>query len=148
LGIHQYSNSQSGNPLGSVWAHSFTFSYSWECECDSWVAFLDLHIFHVLDLLASPRLRLQQLTWWNPNFFGLPFEKNKLIQNIENCLKCSKVFNDNFQYFKSLGYRGKLVSKVYNFKCVDYNNFMGVSTLIYSNHTKCNQCLVFHVLKW
>jgi hypothetical protein len=40
LEIHQNSNSQSGSPLASVWAHSLTFSYTLgECECDSQVAF-------------------------------------------------------------------------------------------------------------
>jgi len=41
LWIHQDSNSQSENPLGSVWVHSFTLSYiPKNMKCNSWASFL------------------------------------------------------------------------------------------------------------
>jgi hypothetical protein len=39
--IHQNSNSQSGNPLGNVWVHSLTLSYTPKSvKCDSQASFL------------------------------------------------------------------------------------------------------------
>ncbi len=41
LEVHWDSNSQSGSPLGSVWVHSLTFSYTPESmKCDSHASFL------------------------------------------------------------------------------------------------------------
>ncbi len=48
--VHWDSNSQSGSPLGSVWVHSLTLSYTLgSMKCDSWVSLL-AHTF------ASPCL--------------------------------------------------------------------------------------------
>jgi hypothetical protein len=42
LGVHQYSNSQSENSLGSVKVHSLTFSYTLgSVRCDSRASLLD-----------------------------------------------------------------------------------------------------------
>jgi len=41
LGVHWNSNSQSGSPLGNVWAHSLTFSYTpMSMKCDYWASLL------------------------------------------------------------------------------------------------------------
>ncbi len=87
LGIHQDSNPQSGNPLGRVWAHLFTLSYTHvNMKCDSQASFLT-HTFASLYLGCEPKAMIAtcMMAWvvaifqqtlltirlWMPNIGGL-----------------------------------------------------------------------------
>jgi len=58
LGVHQVSNSPSGSPLGSVWVHSLTLSYTpGSMKCDSWASIL-AHTFVSPCLGRKPKARV------------------------------------------------------------------------------------------
>jgi hypothetical protein len=58
IGTLSSSNSQSGSPLGSVWVHSLTFSYTpYNMKCDSHVSFL-AHTFASPYLGHEPKARV------------------------------------------------------------------------------------------
>jgi len=61
LGVHRESNSQNGNPFGSMWAHSLTLP----CISESINVIPGLHsrftLFHALAFVISPRLGSWQI---------------------------------------------------------------------------------------
>jgi hypothetical protein len=66
------SNSQNGNPLGSVWVHSLTLSYTpGSMKCDSWASHL-AHTFASPCLGHEPKVRVATTTMvchvYNPTY--------------------------------------------------------------------------------
>jgi len=60
LGIQWDSNSQSGSPLGNVWAHSLTFSHTFGNVNVTPGLHSQPAPFHAFALVMSPRLRQWQ----------------------------------------------------------------------------------------
>jgi hypothetical protein len=66
LEVHWDFNSQSGSPLGSVWVHSLTLSYTpVNMKCDSRASF-SIHTLQAFALVTSLRLGSWQLDFEGP----------------------------------------------------------------------------------